>query len=156
KERERLARRLAELRADRDELTQRRERQFDAPRQKAEKAVLLFHDRLRDASTLLSVDAPPLPEADGDFAAYPAAVAALEQAATIILTTIGTQAGEADEAAEKARAEIARFLKKIEAANPDELEDALIAAAAAASRAKDEEALARAQIPKVAALEKKL
>lgn len=156
RERERLQRRLTELRTDRDELAERRQRQFDEPRQQAEKTVLLLHERLRDATGLAGLETPLLPEARDGFASYAAAVAALEQAAGNIVKTIGTRAGEADAAAEKARAEIARLLKKIEAANAAELEDLLIAAAAAARQANNEEMLARAQIPKVAALEKKL
>ncbi|HZR93040.1 MAG TPA: SMC family ATPase [Gaiellaceae bacterium] len=155
-EREGFQQRLTELRADRDELAERRQRQFDEPRQEAEKTVLLLHERLRDATGLAGLETPPLPEAGGDFASYAAAVAALEQTAENIVKTIGTRAGEADGAADKARAEMVRLLKKVEAADTAELEELLIAAAAAARQAKAEEALARAQIPKVAALEKKL
>lgn len=156
RERERLQQRLTELRADRDELSERRQRQFDEPRQSAEKTVLLLHERLRDASRLLDIEAPPLPVADGDFDAYVDAAAALEQAAENIGLTIGGRAGEADAAIEAARSEATSLLKNAEAANTDELDELLIAAAAAASRARDEEAEARAQIPRVAALEKKL
>lgn len=156
RERERLHQLLLDLRADRDELAEHRQQQFDEPRQQAEKAVLLLHERVRVAANLVGLETPPLPEAGGDFASYTAAVAALEQAAQNIVKTIGTRAGEADEAAGKARAETVRLLKKVEAANTAELEELVIAAAAAARQAKAEEALARAQIPKVAALEKKL
>jgi exonuclease SbcC len=156
RERERLQRRLSELRRDRDELVQRRTREFDEPRRQAEKALLLLHERLRDAVTLAGLEAPTLPEESSDFVAYIEAVAALERSAEKVVDALRAGAGDADDAAGQARDSLPKLLKEAGAPSVEELDDQLIAAAAALSRANDEEAEARAQIPRAAALETKI
>src|SRR6476661_1702337 len=154
-ERERLESRFAELRADKEELANRRRLEFDAPRLRAERAVLLLHERLRDATRLAELETPLLPEGGDDFASYAAAVATLEGDANNIMKTMEGRASDADKVADKARADILGLLEKADATSAAELNERLIAAAAA-RQAKAEEDLARAQVRSVAALEKKL
>ncbi len=156
RERERVQQCLVDVRVGRDELADRRQRVFDEPRQSAERTVLLLYDRVETASRLVDQETPPLPEADGDFAAYVTAAVALETAVENIVKTIESLASQADAAAEKARSNIAVLLDAADAPNTEALDELLIAAAATASRARDEEAEAKAQIPRVAALEKRL
>ncbi len=155
-EREGLQEQLAKVRGDRDELDKRRKREFDAPRQQTEKAVLLLHARVRDAADLASRKAPSLPESDGDFKAFIETVADLERSAAEVVDALREGASDAEGAAGQAHETIATLLKRVHAATVDELEEQLVAAAATFGRAKDDEAVARDQIPRAAALEKKL
>ena len=153
---DRLQKQVNELHADRDELAGRRAREFEAPRKQAEKDVLLLHQRLRDARELVDLAPLPAPELGGDFAAYVSAVSKLEREAVGTFKTIEAQAAAADAKENRAETDAAKLLKQIGAADVAELEELLIAAAAAARQASNEEGRALAQIPKVAALEKKL
>ena len=156
REREGIQKRFAELRSERNGLAERRQKEFEDPRRQLERAVLLLHARVCDAADLTSREAPLLPESDVDFGAFVEAVAALEVSTAHILEVLRGRAGDADQAAERARETIGTLLKTVGAATTDALGEQLIAATAAFSRAEDDEAQAREQIPKVAVLEKKL
>jgi DNA repair protein SbcC/Rad50 len=155
-EREGIQKRFAELRSERNGLAERRQKDFEDPRRQLERAVLLLHAQVRDAADLASRKAPLLPELDVDFGVFVEAVAALEASAAQVLDVLSGRAGDADRAAERAREAIGTLLKTVGAATLDALDEQLIAATAAFTRAKDDELQAREQIPKVAALEKKL
>lgn len=156
REREALQQQFAKLRSDRDALAERRRKEFDEPRQKEERAVLLLHNRVRDSAELASVAAPLLPELDDDFKTFVEAVAGLEDLAARVIETLRRDADAAERAALQAREMISTLLNEVDAADIDALDELLIAAAAPLSRAKDDEALARSQIPRAAALDEKL
>lgn len=154
--REALQEQLAKLRSERDELEKQRKREFEKPRQQTERAVLLLHNRLRDATKLASCQAPVLPELEHDFGAFVEAVAALERFAMEVVDALRAGADDAEHAAEQAHETICTLLQQAHAATIEALDEQLIAAAAALARANEDEALARAQIPQAAALDKKL
>jgi exonuclease SbcC len=156
RQREGLQTRFTELRSERNRLAERRQKDFEDPRRQLANAVLVLDARVRDAADLASRKAPLLPELDVDFGAFVEAVAALEVSAAQVLEVLRGRAGDADQAAERARETIGTLLKKVSAATMDALDEQLIDATASFSRAKDDEVQAREQIPKVATLEKKL
>ncbi|ACC42013.1 chromosome partition ATPase protein [Mycobacterium marinum M] len=155
-ERERIQRRFAELRSERNALAERRQEDFESPRRRLEQAALMLHSRLSDAAEIAHTEAPSFPESDIDFGAFVEAVAALEASAARVLDGLHGRASDADQAAERARQTIGTLLAKADAPTIDALDEQLIAARATFTRAKDDEVYAREQIPKVVALEEKL
>jgi DNA repair protein SbcC/Rad50 len=139
REREAARTRLAELRADRDELARRRERELEQPRRRIEKAMRKIEDA--------GVELPPGAEDDTGFADQLARADELERAADRLAKKLAKGAADARARASAALEAVAAALAEAGATDPGELEELVIDASAKRTRARDEEAEARAQIP---------
>lgn len=147
REREAARGRLAELRADRDELARRRERELDQPRRRIEKAMR----RMEDAGVEL-----PAAEDDAGFAEQLARAEKLERAADRLAKKLAQVAADARARAEAALDAAAAALAEAGVADAEELEELVIEASASRTRARDEEAEARAQIPAARDLDRRI
>jgi exonuclease SbcC len=154
--REAVQQRLREIRLDRDELAERRQREFDEPRRRVENKVLLLRRRTEELASLAGVHAPTQPRDDASFADHTQAVEALEQTSADIVTALGTKAAEARALATETRKAIEKILEQVGVRDVEELESLLITASADAQRATDEETEARRQIPAAADLDRRI
>jgi len=152
REREAARARLAELRADRDELAGRRERQLEQPRRRVEKAMLLLRRRIEDAG----VELPAGAEDDTAFDEQLARAAELERAADRVARKLAKAAESARARAATAIGVAAAALAEAGAADAEELEELVIEASAKRTRARDEEAEARAQVPAARELDRSI
>jgi DNA repair protein SbcC/Rad50 len=142
REREAARARLAELRADGDELASRCERELEQPRRRIEKAM-----RQIEAA---GVELPPAAEDDTGFAEQLVRATELERGADRLAKRLAQTAAEA-----RARASAAREAAAA-AGDSKELEELVIEASARRSRAGDEEAEARAQVPAARDLDRRI
>lgn len=147
REREAARSRLAELRADRDELARRRERELEQPRRRIEKAM-----RQIEAA---GVELPPA-EDDAGFVEQLARAEELERGAARLAKELAQAAAGARTRAAAALAAAAAALVEAGAAAAEELEELVIEASAKRSRARDEEAEARTQIPAARDLDRRI
>jgi exonuclease SbcC len=127
RERETARARLAELRADGEELARRRERELEQPRRRIEKAMRQL-----------------------------ARAEELERAADRCAQELAQAAADAQARASAAREAAAAALAEAGAADPEELEELVIEASAKRARARDEEAEARAQVPAARDLDRRI
>jgi DNA repair protein SbcC/Rad50 len=148
REREAARARLAELRADRDELARRRERELEQPRRRIEKAM-----RQIEAA---GVELPPGAEDDTGFAEQLARAKELERGADRLAKKLAQTAAEAKMRAAAALDAASAALVEAGAADAEELEELVIEASARRTRARDEEAEARAQIPSARDLDRRI
>jgi exonuclease SbcC len=140
--------RLAELRAGRDELVGRRERELEQPRRRIEKAM----QKIEDAG----VELPPGAEDDTGFAEQLARAEKLERAADRLAKKLAKGAADARARAAAALDTAGAALSEAGAADAEELEELVIEASAKRARARDEEAEARAQIPAARELDRRI
>jgi exonuclease SbcC len=147
RERATLQQRQAEIRRDQKELAQRRKGEFDDPRRRAEKAVLLLHQRADEAAPIAVLDVPAPPEEEITFAGQVDWVEALEKRADEIVSALLTRAQDAEARATTAREAVADALGRVGARDVDALDELLIAASADHKGARDQEDKARGQIP---------
>jgi DNA repair protein SbcC/Rad50 len=148
REREAARARLAELRADREELAGRRERELEQPRRRIEKAMR----RIEDAGVELS----PGMEDDAGFAEQLAHAERLERTADRLGRKLARAAADAQARAAAALDAAAAALTEARAADAEELEELVIEASAKRTRARDEEAEARAQVPAARDLDRRI
>jgi DNA repair protein SbcC/Rad50 len=148
REREAARARLAELRTDRDELTRRRERELEQPRRRIENAM-----RRIEAS---GVELQATAEDDPGFAEQLARAEELERAADRLAKKLAQAVADARARASTALEAAAAALAETGAADPEELEELVIEASAKRTRARDEEAEARAQIAAARDLDRRI
>jgi DNA repair protein SbcC/Rad50 len=147
REREAARARLAELRADRDELARRRERELEQPRRRIEKAM-----RQIEAA---GVELPPA-EDDGGFAEQLARAKELERGADRLAKRLAQTVTDARTRAAAALDGASTALAEAGAADAELLEELVIEASAKRTRVRDEEAEARAQIPAARDLDRRI
>jgi exonuclease SbcC len=147
RERETARARLAELRADGEELARRRERELEQPRRRIEKAMR----QIEAAGVEL-----PAGSDDAGFAEQLARAEELERAADRRAQELAQAAADAQARASAAREAAAAALAEAGAADPEELEELVIEASAKRARARDEEAEARAQVPAARDLDRRI
>jgi DNA repair protein SbcC/Rad50 len=148
REREAARARLAELRADRDELARRRERELEQPRQRIERAMR----RIEAAE----VELPPGTDDDDGFAEQLSRAEELERAADRLAKQLARAVADAKARAATALEAAAAALAEAGAADSEELEELVIEASAKRARARDEEAEARAQVPAARELDRRI
>jgi exonuclease SbcC len=156
REQETAQRRLQEIRRDHDELTKRRQREFEDPRRRVENTVLLLFRGAAEVASLADQPPPSPPPEDGAFTDYVTTVEKLEQTATAIVASLTVKATEARARAAAAQKAIEKTLTQSGATDIEELENLLIGASADAKRAKDDEAEARRQTPIAADLDRRI
>src|SRR5207253_4680609 len=152
REREAARARLGELRADRDELERRRERELEQPRRRVEKAMLLLRRRIEDAG----IELPAGAEDDTGFDEQLARAEELERAAVRVASKLAKAAEKASARAATAIDAAATALAEAGAADAEGLEELVIDASAKRSRARDEESEARAQVPAARDLDRRI
>jgi exonuclease SbcC len=148
REREAARARLAELRADREELTRRRERELEKPRRRIEKAM-----RQIEAA---GIELRGGTEDDAGFAEQLSRAEELERAADRLAKRLAQAAADARARAATALDAAAAALAEAGAADAEELEELVIEASARRTRARDEEADARAQVPAARELDRRI
>ena len=169
---ERAEARLTELRALEDKLSDIR-RQLDAfrermsavdrkweqtverPRQQAQQNLALLRERTAEAALMLGRTAPP-PLAAGTLEEEIRQSDRLEQAGGDLAASLRDEARRCRETAESAHGRLSQVLQSAGVGADHELEEAIIAAAAAAKQALDERDLARQQVPKAADLDRRI
>ena len=152
REREAARARLGELRADRDELASRREREVEQPRRRIEKAMLLLGRRVEEAGA----EPPPLPAEEAGFDEQLAGAEELERVAGRLAARLGKAADDARARVEGSRGAAAAALAEAGAADAEELEELVIEASANRRRARDDEAEARAQVAAARDLDRRI
>jgi DNA repair protein SbcC/Rad50 len=170
--RDRTRARLAELRAveaklgdvrhlldafsERVSLLDREWRQaVERPRQQVQKNLALLRERIAEAAPMLGRAVPP-PPAAGTLEEEIEQADQLEQAGRDIAVGLRDEARACRESAESVHAQLARVLRSARVGSEQELEEAIIAAAATARQAQGERDLARQQEPKAAGLDRRI
>ena len=151
REREAARARLGELRADRDELARRREREVEQPRRRIEKVMLLLGRRVEEAGA----EAPPLPAEEAGFDEQLAAAEELELVADRLAARLAKAADDARARVDAARGAAAAALAEV-GADAEELEELVIEASANRRRARDDEDEARAQVAPARDLDRRI